>query len=127
MRAINRLCSCFALLFLACNGSAHRPAKVPNEALWVGAPDGGVWIYCKVDSDRDVNVCKVYNEFTGDMMAAGDYVSIRSKSAITNPVYSAFDGHVILLQNGDVLTPVIKTPDNGSVKKKHANRSTGQT
>jgi hypothetical protein len=50
-----------------------RPRGVPVLAGWAGGPDGGSFILCAVDAEKDVNNCTVYNEDTGQIMDRGAF------------------------------------------------------
>ncbi len=50
-----------------------RPLGVPSQAVWAGGPDGGSFIRCDVDTEKDVNNCTVYNEDTGHIMDRGSF------------------------------------------------------
>jgi hypothetical protein len=50
-----------------------RPKGVPSEAVWAGGPDGGSFIFCDFDSVKDVNHCKVWNDFNGQLVESGEY------------------------------------------------------
>ena len=50
-----------------------HPKGVPNEAVWAGGPDGGSFVFCDVDSRKEVNHCKVWNDFNGQLVESGEY------------------------------------------------------
>jgi hypothetical protein len=50
-----------------------RPPGVPSQAVWAGGLDGGSFILCDVDSERDVDNCTVYNEDTGQVIDRGAF------------------------------------------------------
>ena len=64
--------------FIACHHQAafepkNRPAGVPSSAIWAGGADGGAYVYCTIDPARNVNPCKVWNDYSGELVEAGDY------------------------------------------------------
>lgn len=50
-----------------------RPRGVPKEAIWAGGLDGGSYISCTVDLVRNVNFCRVWNDYSGDIVEHGEY------------------------------------------------------
>jgi hypothetical protein len=50
-----------------------RPSGIPDNAVWVGGADGGAYVYCTIDEIRNVNPCKVWNDYTGNLVESGDY------------------------------------------------------
>jgi hypothetical protein len=51
----------------------NYPAGVPKYAVWAGGPQGGAYISCTVDKPRNVNFCRVWNDYTGKLVESGDY------------------------------------------------------
>ena len=87
-----------------------RPEGVPAEAVWAGGPDGGSFVLCDVDSVKDVNNCKVWNDFTGQLKESGEYRLLREGRAASSAelVYTWADGagwigleHDLVLDNLD--------------------------
>ena len=60
-----------------------RPTHVPETALWVGGGDGGAYIECSVDAKRDVDMCTVWNDFTGEIVESGKYRLVKENRAAT--------------------------------------------
>ena len=50
-----------------------RPPGVPNDAVWAGGGDGGAYVRCTVDNIRDVNLCSVWNDYTGYTSGVSSY------------------------------------------------------
>ena len=97
-----------------------RPADVPQQAVWVGGADGGVWIHCdRIVYSPDRYRCAIYFDSTGERWDRGDYLlrratwnSERRRTEYSRPTafprtlrFSAFDGTRILLQDSLVLVP----------------------
>jgi hypothetical protein len=86
-----------------------RPAGVPNTAEWAGGADGGAYIQCAIDLQRNVNPCTVWNDYTGQVMESGDYkIAKQDRAAATSElkfVFADFDG-TIQLKNGLSLTRI---------------------
>src|ERR1700722_18165443 len=61
----------------------RRPAGVEKGAVWAGGPDGGSYILCGVDRDRNVNLCKVWNDYTGEIVERGCYRLVKEVRAAT--------------------------------------------
>ena len=63
---------------LACRQSASlepktRPSGVPGDAIWAGGADGGAYVRCTVDVIHDVNLCTVWNDYTGGSIGPGKW------------------------------------------------------
>lgn len=100
----------FILVGLGCMKRTHeppRPKQVPSEAVWAGGADGGSFIACTFDEKSGSLFCKIYNDFSGVLVAEGHYNSGRlSRPIDTNKLkFSGFDGKRIYLSDGLVLTP----------------------
>jgi hypothetical protein len=61
----------------------RRPSGVPPYAIWARGPDSGSYIWCDVDAARDVNVCTVWNDFTGSAAEKDEYLLRREYRAAT--------------------------------------------
>jgi hypothetical protein len=85
----------------------HYPAGVPAYAVWAGGADGGAYISCTVDPPRNVNYCRVWNDYTGKLAESGDYqLLVQHRLAMQNELMyrgADFNGE-IYLQNGWNLT-----------------------
>ena len=82
---------------------------VPSEAVWAGGPDGGAYIACEADPKRNVNRCRVWNDYTGALVEHGDYQLLNEGRAATKSelVYTWADfGGWIGLKGGRVLDSV---------------------
>jgi len=56
------------LMFVQCSHEPKRAAGIPNNAFWVGGPDGGNWYVIKsIDREAKTINFKIYNDFTGDL------------------------------------------------------------
>ncbi|MDI4498708.1 hypothetical protein E6P70_10100 [Moraxella nonliquefaciens] len=52
----------------------HRPANVPNSAVWVGGMKGGTFIDCKLtNSKKREYICNVYAETGVELLKGGKY------------------------------------------------------
>ncbi len=83
-----------------------RPAGVPSDALWVGGADGGAYVYCGINVGRNVNPCKVWNDYTGQLIESGDYRLIKeNRAARASELRISFPdfGGKIYLEGGLVL------------------------
>jgi len=84
----------------------QKPRGVPPEATWAGGLDGGAFIHCDVDHTKDVNRCRVWNDFTGQLIESGEYRLLKEGRAAkpSELVYSWADfGGWIGLEHGLVL------------------------
>lgn len=59
------------------------PAGIPNTAIWAGGADGGAYMRCSIDIEKNVNRCSVWNDFTGSLVESGEYRLIRENRAAT--------------------------------------------
>jgi hypothetical protein len=99
-----------ALLVVGCSrriSSPPRPSGVPADAVWAGGADGGSFIKCAFDSATGLDLCSVFNDYTGETEARGRYrVDGKSRAQDAGQfAYSAFDGKKIYLKDGSVLSP----------------------
>lgn len=61
----------------------RRPSGVPGTAVWAGGADGGAYIKCTVNKDRNVNPCTVWNDYTGQVAESGEFRLARENRAAT--------------------------------------------
>ena len=95
----------------SCRGSYETPARptgVPPSAAWAGGADGGAWIECTVNNQKNSNYCTIYWHNTGEIVSKGHFrlrgVGNAAKEAQLS--YEAFDGTSIYLLGNLVLDPV---------------------
>lgn len=85
-------------------GDPVRPNPIPATAVWVGGPDGGVWIVLH-RSDKDspgTYLAKVYHQ-SGDLEYQGPLVLKPAglKPLVVNPAeFEGWDGDEMLLSHG---------------------------
>lgn len=99
-----------ALVSTACTGPASpppRPEGIPAAAVWAGGVDGGSFITCSYDATAGLNICAVYNDFTGRLEVEGEFdISGPTRAPdVGQFAYSGSDGKKIYLKDGSVLTP----------------------
>jgi hypothetical protein len=90
----------------------RRPKGVPPEAVWAGGPDGGSYVWCKIDQIQSSNYCKVWNDFNGHLIESGNYRILGQDRAagMEELVYGgASRGGQIWLKNGLTLQKVDPT------------------
>ena len=82
-----------------------RPPKVPSSAVWAGGADGGRYIRCLVDAKRNVDVCEVWNDYTGWSAGPADYQFENEHRAATEAElkFLGAANDSIFLANGRVL------------------------
>jgi hypothetical protein len=87
----------------------ERPSSVPISAAWAGGSDGGAWIECSVDPEKNANWCTVWNDQTGDVWARTLFVDRAAGEAVPGSAlqYSSFNGLLIDLSDGRVLEPEV--------------------
>lgn len=64
----------------------ERPSSVPHTAVWAGGADGGAWIECSVDREKNANWCTVWNDQTGEVWAR-TFLSIKRQEDLS-PIVS---------------------------------------
>ena len=76
-----------------------------SSAVWAGGADGGCYVRCSVDVQRNVNRCEVWNDYTGELVASGDYqISHEHRAATTAELkYSGAVNQFIYLADGRTL------------------------
>jgi hypothetical protein len=82
----------------------HRPNGVPANAVWVGGADGGAYVRCSIDRVINVDRCEVWNDSTGKLAEAGEYILRGHARAATEDElrtvsFPDFDGHIYLSDN----------------------------
>jgi hypothetical protein len=68
--------------------------------------DGGSYVFCKIDMKRNVNVCTVWNDYSGQIADQGDFRLVKEGRAATRSelVYRWADrGGTIGLKGGLIL------------------------
>jgi hypothetical protein len=96
--------------FLSCGPSELRPARkpsgVPVDAVWAGGADGGAYIRCSIDLDRDVDRCTIWNDYTGQTAGPHDYrLQKEHRAARASELkFLGAGGESIFLQNGLILS-----------------------
>jgi hypothetical protein len=82
-----------------------RPSGVPSTALWAGGADGGAYIECSVNEERNVNHCTVWNDYTGQVAESGDFRLVKENRAATNTElrFRGVAGGVIFLEGNLML------------------------
>jgi hypothetical protein len=93
------------LCSVACDRTPGRPARVPETAVWNGGADGGVWVDCREDIKRDVNICAVYDEWKGELIIDGDFQLVGKNRAARRDemAFAGFADRKIYLRGGLVL------------------------
>lgn len=111
-------CGFWALLILStysCREPTRAPQAVPKDATWAGGPDGGVYVRCDVDGKADLDVCTVWNDYSGKVVDQGSFQLLKERRAATKSelLYAWADGAgTIGLKKGLILRKV----DRKSVK-----------
>jgi hypothetical protein len=87
-----------------------RPQSIPISALWIGGPDGGVYVLVKNNNDGpDIYDAEIYYS-EGSISYKGKLVINTADSPQFNyndtNSYSAWDGDTLYLQDGRLLTIV---------------------
>ena len=97
-----------ALLFLgiAQGGTPeNHPANVPAEAIWIGGPDGGVFVALQVkNTSRGIFLAGVYADHTGEVLYKGKLLLTPPKPVLASTrdpaLFVAWDGTALLLADG---------------------------
>jgi len=97
----------FSIFLLACEPvtsyeSEVRPGNVSDSAIWVGGPDGGVYTAVKLLNGGYFGT--VFYE-SGDIWYEGSFVYTGTAffDVSDKALYSAWDGDILYLVNGDKL------------------------
>ena len=112
-RRFPALASSLVILSLGCQGDqpAHYPAGVPSYAVWAGGEDGGAYISCTANLPRNANYCRVWNDYTGELVESGDYQVKMQRRGTTQKelkFLGASQNGEIYLQNGLALQLLAK-------------------
>jgi hypothetical protein len=104
-------------LALACEykeSEPVRPKGVPQQALWVGGPDGGVFTEVQsVPSKTDIYMVTIYHDRTGTVLYRG-LAEVRPTGGgllrVNDPrAFSGWDGEKMILADGRTLEPENRT------------------
>lgn len=81
----------------------ERIVGIPDQAFWIGGPDGGNWYYVEyIHPHRNNAIIKIYNDRDGELIVSKRFILIcpeDSPSLIDSlqKQINAFDGDKILL------------------------------
>ncbi len=92
-----------------------RPPTVPQEAIWAGGFDGGVFIDCEgATGGKSCYDCVIYFDHSGEIWMRDIYCLDTGAIALDSlrSVYSGFNGYEMALKDGRRLVPLT---DQGSV------------
>lgn len=114
MRLLSWLCALFvAANLLGCRQHAsleprNRPIGVPSTAVWAGGADGGCYVQCSIDKERNVNHCNVWNDFTGELATSGDFrlIDQNRPASQSELIFKGAINEFIYLRNGLTLKRV---------------------
>jgi hypothetical protein len=86
----------------------ERVPGIPLSAQWAMSPLGGDWVDWKVETERGVNRCVIYDYQTGSVTGQGDYVASDAgrQADVDELTLSGFDDTHIYLADGHVLEPL---------------------
>ena len=100
----------FILFLSACEPQSSyepesRPSSVPEQALWIGGADGGIYLEISKTSDSTY-YSKIYFDSTGEIWFEGNLTYEGNKALeITNPeIFSFWDGDSLYLVNNEKLS-----------------------
>lgn len=87
-----------------------RPKGVPPEAVWVGGPDGGVFLIVREATGApDTYLLTVYHDRTGEVWYNGPAAVQPPGKGKLEPAraetFSGWDGEKLILTDGRVLQP----------------------
>ena len=99
------LCLAAACRFGTSTGEPPRPAGVPQDAVWVGGPDGGVFVKLeKADGEPGTVRAAIYADHTGAILYQG---ALRLEPPapqlpeLGDPkLFNGWDGQRLLLRDG---------------------------
>lgn len=86
----------------------ERISPVPETATWAGWIDGGSWIECSFDVEKNANWCTAWNDQSGSVMIRTFFVLEETGKGVPDNElrYSSFDGFDIELVDGRILEPL---------------------
>ena len=86
----------------------ERLPSISDTAVWIGGPDGGSWIDCSFDTERNTNWCTAWNDQNGEVMIRTLFVlQDTGEGAEEGKLqYAFFSGYHIELVDGRVLEPL---------------------
>jgi len=97
----------FSIFLLACEPITSyepevRPDNISDSAIWVGGPDGGVYTTVKLLNEEYSGT--IFYE-SGDIWYEGSFVYTGKElfDVSDKTLYSAWDGDILYLVNGDKL------------------------
>jgi hypothetical protein len=101
------------VLILGCDykrADPARPAGVPQEAFWVGGPDGGVFVEIReTPGNADSYKMTIFHDQTGKVLYRGPahvQPAGRGIVRIDDPrAFSGWDGEKMILADGRTLEP----------------------
>lgn len=111
---VNVIVYFFSILFLfGCIEVSYRPDITPKNvsesAVWVGGPDGGVYIDLESTEEKQYYNLTVYAQVTGSILYKGKLKSeniLDSFNTRDSSAYSFWDGDNLVLSNGEILKAV---------------------
>lgn len=86
----------------------ERLPAIPKTAVWAGGVDGGAWIRCLLDQEKNANWCTVWDDQDGHVSARTYYVLRKTGAPVpeSDLHYAFFSGTYIELADGRVLEPL---------------------
>lgn len=89
-------------------GQPERPAQVPDSAEWSeGGPKGGAWFEYQALEDPGLYRWTVYWHPSGEVQTTGIFASPGREELGGDLKFGTFDGKVIILMDGTLLTPIV--------------------
>lgn len=111
---MNKLISlCCLIILSACEvnypeiQAPPKPSSVPETALWVGGPDGGVFLDISKITQQKYSG-SIYFDSTGEIWFQGEfkYTGDNSFDVSAKASYSFWDGDELFLTNNEKLTAI---------------------
>lgn len=85
-----------------------RVPSIPETAVWAGWIDGGSWIECSFDHEKNANWCTAWDDQVGEVMIRTFFVLRDTGEGVPENElkYSSCSGFHIWLADGRVLEPL---------------------
>lgn len=85
-----------------------RPEAVPEQAFWVGGPEGGVFIQISKNQNIEAYFGTVYFETNGETWYQGpfQYTGSSPFDVTSKSSYTGWDGDYLFLSNGEKLIAI---------------------
>ena len=98
-------------------GAPEKPDSVSEEAIWVGAEDGGVFVDISETEKENIYEGTIYYDYSGEIWYRGkfEYTGDKPFEPDAKSSYSAWDGTHLYLRNQEQLVAVGLKENQGAL------------